>query len=246
MKTMIGGLLLVAGLSVSAASVAEDYTVEGGVSWWNFDGSDAWGTDITTYFSPVTTQGLPLAEAPFLNQVGNLRIDYARNDDDDYDVIEGMLEVYANDYYAAIGASRFSNQFDDLDSFGLQFGRMVTPETRLTLGWERVDTDPSEDMDIFTVGVKHVHMFGGGRAISLESSLGAADNDDTDFVYDLLADYYLMPELSVGARYRGIGSNDQYGLGTRYFFLPNWSGEVEWLRDEDDEGTIQVRMGARF
>lgn len=55
-----------------------------------------------------------------------------------------------------------------------------------------------------------------GRAINLEASLGAADNSDTDFVYDLLADYYPTPELSFGARYQGFGSDDQYGIGARF------------------------------
>lgn len=249
MKMIGNGLIVAAALAFGGAAGAEDYTVEGGVSWWNFDGDGAWGSDVTAYFSPVRVGTYPRAEAPFLNQTGNLRIDYTRDDNGDYDLTEGMLEVYANNYYAALSASRFSNG-SDLDSVGVQLGRMVTPATRLTLGWEQVEVDEFDEIDIFTLGAKHVTMFGGGRALNLETSLGVADNGGTDFVYDTLVDYYLTPDFSFGARYRGIGSDDQYGLATRYFFLPNWSGEVEWLREDGlDRGRddiIQLRLGARF
>lgn len=249
MNRVIGSLLLTAGLSVSAAGVAEEYTVEGGVSWWNIDGEDAWGGDVTAYFSPVSIGTYPRAEAAFLNQAGSLSVDYTRDSDSDYDLTSGTLEVYANDYYAALNASRFSNGFD-LDSVGVQLGRMITPTTRVTLGWEQAEIDEFEEVDLFTLGAKHVLMLDGGRAINFETSLGGADNGDTDFVYDMLVDYYPTPDLSFGARYQGIGSDDQYGLGARYFFLPNLSGEVEWLREDSaDTGRddiIQVSLGARF
>ncbi len=248
MKRIIGGSLLTTMLIATGAGAAEQFTAEGGLSLWDLDGDGAWGGDVTAYFQPVVIGAFPRAEAPFLNQAGSLQIDYTRDEDGDHDLTEGMLEVYAHDYYAALNASRFSNG-TDLDSIGLRVGRMLTPATRVTLGWEQVETDEFREMDVFTLGAKHVAMLSGERAINFEADFGGADNGDTEFVYDMLVDYYPSPDLSFGARYRGIGSDDQYGLGARYFFLPNWSGEVEWLRDDSSAETddiVQLRLGARF
>mgnify|MGYP000151672992 CR=1 FL=1 len=196
MKSIIRGLLLMATVGTSAVGLAEEFTVEGGISWWNFDGDDAWGGDVTAFFSPVIIGTYPRAEAPFLNQAGNLRIDYTRDSNGDYDLTSGMLEVYSNNYYAALNASRFSNGFD-LDSIGVRIGRMVTPATRVTIGWEQVEIDEFREMDIFTLGAKRVFTLGDGRAINFETSLGAADNGDTDFVYDVLADYYPLSLIHI-------------------------------------------------
>lgn len=241
-KTSVGLVMA----SVSVAASASDYSVEGGLSWWDFEGDNALGADLTVYFSPVAVSGdRPLAEAGFLSQAGNLSINYARDTDGDFDLIEGALELYVDNFYAAIGAARFSNGFD-LDSYGVRGGWMLGPATRLSGGWERIETGDGADIDRYTVGAKHVASLGGGRAINIEGELGAADNGDAKFTYNLKADYYFNSALSLGGRYDGIGSEDRYGLGSRYFFTRMLSGEAEWLRDDNNDNIFQLRLGARF
>jgi hypothetical protein len=246
MQSLYKSSFVVLMASLTAAATASDYTVEGGLSWWDLEGNTAWGGDITVYFSPVIySNDRPLAEARFLSRAGNLSINYARDTGGDFDLIDGSLELYVDDFYAAIGASRFSNDFD-VDSYGLRGGWMITPATRLTGGWERIESSDQTDIDRYTLGAKHVTLLGGGRAINIEGDLGAADNGDTKFTYNLKADYYFSPAFSLGGRYDGIGSEDRYGLGTRYFFTPMLSGEIEWLRDDNRDDTFQLRLGTRF
>jgi hypothetical protein len=241
-KTSVSLLLA----SASVAVTASDYTVEGGLSWWDIEGENAWESDITVYFSPVTVAGdRPLAEAGFLSRASNLSLNYARDTGGDFDLIGGSLELYVDDFYAAISASRFSNDFD-VDSYGLRGGWMIAPAVRLTGGWERIEMEDGADIDRYTVGAKYFTSLGDGRAINFEGNLGAADNGDTKFAYDLHADYYFTPAFSLGARYDGVGSDDRYGLGTRYFFTSMLSGEFEWLRDNNDDDIFQLRLGARF
>lgn len=239
-------VLAIAAMALALPALAEDYRVEGGASWLDFEDVDAWGADLTVYFKPVRPDaGAPLAEAGFLTRSSNLSVNFTRDGSGDFDRAEGGLEFYADDFYLTAGASRFDNGFD-VDSYRLGAGMMLSKNTRLSANWERIEPATDPNVDMFTIAAKHLMALENGRAINLEADIGAADDGDTHFAYRLQADYYPVPELGLGLRYSGIGSDDQYGLGSRYFFLPNLSGEVEWLRDDNDDNRFQVRLGARF
>jgi hypothetical protein len=233
-------------LGMSSMAMGADYNFELGGSWFDLEQGSAWGADFTWHFDPVRPGRGPLDQAGFLNRSSNLQIDYLRDSDGNFDAIGGMVELYLEGFFAGFGASRFSNGFD-IDGYSLRGGWMTAPNTRITGNWDRIDPSFGSSVDIFTVGVKHVQLLGGGNAFHVDAELGAATNGSTEVAYALRADYYPMPELGFGLRTSGIGSDNDYGFGARYFFTPQISGEFEWLRnDETSDDTIQFRLGARF
>ena len=239
-------LIGAAALGISSLAMATDYSFELGGSWFDLEYGSAWGTDFTWHFDPVRSGRGPLEQAGFLNRSSNLRLDYLRDTDGDFHAVAGTLELYLEGFYVGAGASRFSNGFD-IDSYSLRGGWMTGPNTRVTGNWDRIEAPFGSDIDIFSVGVKHVQLLGGGTAFHIDTELGAATNGDTEVAYALRADYYPMPEFGFGLRTFGIGSDNDYGFGARYFFTPQISGEFEWLRhDATSDDTVQFRLGARF
>jgi hypothetical protein len=246
MKNMSRLFVGVAVLGASAASLSSEFNFEAGGSWFDLEQGSAWGADVTWHFDPVRPGKGPLDQAGFLNRSSNIRLDYLRDTSGDFDAIGGMLELYLEGFFASFGMSRFSNGFD-IDSYSLRGGWMTAPNTRVSGNWDRIETPFGNDIDIFTVGVKHVQLLAGGTAFHVDGEIGAATNGSTEFAYALRADYYPMPELGFGLRTAGIGSDNDYGFGARYFFTPQISGEFEWLRhDATSDDTVQFRLGARF
>lgn len=239
-------LIGAAALGISSLAVSADYNFEFGGSWFELEQGSAWGADFAWHFDPVRPGRGPLDQAGFLNRSSNLRIDYLRDSDGDFDAIGGMVELYFEGFYASAGASRFSNGFD-IDSYSLRGGWMIAPNTRVTGNWDRIEFPFGSDVDIFTVGAKHVQLLGDGTAFHVDGEIGAATNGSTELAYAVRADYYPMPEFGFGLRTSGIGSDNDYGFGARYFFTPQISGDFEWLRDDaTSDDTIQFRVGARF
>ncbi len=246
MKHITRLLVGVTVVGASTASLANDFNFEAGGSWFDLEHGSAWGADVTWHFDPVRPGNGPLEQAGFLNRSSNIRLDYLRDTSGDFDALGGMLELYLEGFFAGFGLSRFSNGFD-IDSYSLRGGWMMGPNTRITGNWDRIETPFGSDTDIFSVGVKHVELLGGGTAFHVDGEIGAATNGSTEFAYALRADYYPMPELGFGLRTAGIGSDNDYGFGARYFFTPQISGEFEWLRhDSTSDDTVQFRLGARF
>ncbi|QOC23633.1 putative porin [Wenzhouxiangella sp. AB-CW3] len=233
-------------LGVSSFSLATDFNFEAGGSWFDLEQGSAWGGDFTWHFDPVRSGRGPYDQATFLNRSSNLQLDYLRESSGDFDAIGGMLELYLEGFFAGFGASRFSNGFD-VDSYTLRGGWMTGPSTRVTGNWDRIEMPYGSNIDILTMGIKHVQELGGGVAFHVDAEVGGASNGSTELAHALRADYYPMPHFGFGLRSSGIGSDRDYGFGTRYFFTPQISGEFEWLRNDDtSDDTIQIRVGARF
>lgn len=244
MNTKIVSLAGAIGIALSAGAMASDYNAEIGIQYVDFDVSHAWGADATIYFQPVSTGRGPLAEAPFINRAGNVNFAYLREKDGEFDVPAVGGEFYFGDYYLAANYTRFSNGFK-LNDYGVRGGMMVAENTRITLGYNRVEAPFGADLDIFTAGLKHVLLLDGGTALNIEGEAGVARNGGSEFVYALQADYYFNPSFSLGARVSGVGSDNEWGLGTRYFFTPRVSGGLEYTRSEGDD-IFGVRLAARF
>lgn len=90
-------------------------------------------------------------------------------------------------------------------------------------------------------------LLGGTSAINLEGEVGVARNGSDDFAYALWTDFYVNRAFSVGLRYSGIDSDNQFGAGLKWFFVERVSGEFEFTHDDDnDDDIFQVRLAARF
>lgn len=235
-------------LSFSSAVLAGDYWFEGGLSYIDFDGEvDLFGADATFYFEQVNTRLGPLGEASFLSRASNIGLYYDTDKDRDFDEIGGALELYIDDFYLSGGASRFSNGFD-IDTYSVSAGWMVLENTRVTVGYDRVDDDRApRKADIFTLAVKHYQPLAGETGLNLEGALGAARRGSNDVAYAFRADYYVNREFSFGGHIAGIKSDYDIGAQARWFFLPRFSGELAYTRDtEFKTNTWGVRLAARF
>ncbi|MGY6630370.1 MAG: putative porin [Wenzhouxiangella sp.] len=241
LKTTLGGAMA---LALSAGAMASDFNVEIGGSYVDFDFTKGYGADATVFFQPVSIQQGPFAEAPFINRASNLGAAYLRQKDGDFDVYTLGGEFYIDDLYIAANYSRFSNGFS-LNDYGVRLGYMVADNTRVTVGYNRQELPFGFDIDRYTVGAKHLMLLTADTALSLEADIGIADADKNRFTYDLAADYYLTRSFSLGARYSGIGSDDQWGVGTRFFFTPRFSAGAEYTRDSGDD-IFALRLAARF
>lgn len=245
MRHKILSITAAMGMALSTGAMAADsFNFEVGGQYIDFDVTEAWAVDTTVFFQPVSAARGPLAEAGFLNRASNLSLAYLRQKNGDFDSASIFAEFYADDWYFSANYNRFSNGFT-LDDFGLQVGLMVDENTRATIGYNRSEVLFGSDLDIYSVGLKHVTMLNGDTALNLEGEVGWATNGSDDIAYNLQADYYLNRNFSFGARYRGIGSDDEWGLGTRYFFTPNFSGGLEYTR-VDSSDVIAARIAARF
>jgi hypothetical protein len=232
------------GLALSAGVAASDYSFELGGQYVDFDFTEAWGADATVYFQPVQTGNGPLAEAPFLNRASNVSFAYLREKNGNFDVPAVGAEFYFGNYYLAANYTRFSNGFS-INDYGIRGGLMVAESTRATIGYNRSELPFGIDLDTYTVGLKHLMLLDGNTALNLEGEVGVARNGSSEFAYAVQADYYLNPRFSLGGRYSGIGSDDEWGLGTRYFFTPRVSGGLEYTR-ADGNDIYGLRLAARF
>lgn len=122
---------------------------------------------------------------------------------------------------------------------------MLGDGTRVTAGFERTELPFGLDLDVYTLGVKHLVQFAGNSALNLEAEAGVARNGGNEFAYQLGADYYFNRLFSVGAQYAGVGSDDSWGLRAGYFFTPRVSAGVEYSR-EDGDNAFGLRLAARF
>lgn len=231
-------------MALSAGAIASDYNFEIGGQYVDFDFTEAWGADAAIYFAPVQPGTGPLAEAAFLDRASNVNFAYLREKNGDFELPAVGAEVYFGDYYLAANYSRFSNGFS-LNEYGVRAGMMLGQSTRATVGYDRTELPFGIDLDSYTVGLKHVMMLAGNTALNLDGEVGVARNGSNDFIYNLQADYYFSPSFSLGARYSGIESDDEWGFGTRYFFTPRISGGLEYTRIDSDD-IFGLRVAARF
>ncbi len=228
---------------LATAAVAEDYQFEIGASYVDLDVVDGFGGDIRAHFGIVQPGRGPLAEAAYLTRTGSVGVGYARFDGGDFDLWNIDTEFWADDFYLGAFYSRLDNG-GKLETYGVRGGWMVAPNSRLHATWERIDFDFA-DVDVFTVGGKHVAELGGDAWFNFEADLGVARNGSNDFAYRLRADYYPMRVFGIGARYAGIESDDEWGLGASFFFTPRINGAAEWTR-ADGDNVWELRLAARF
>jgi len=256
MKKHLLALAVSASVALPGLAIASegDYQTEIGFQFQRVDvdnlGDDtAIGVDATYHFPRVNTAGHPLAEAAFLERSSNIGASYVTYDDLDLDVLSLSGEAYVENFYAAAQLTRNDNG-NSTNDIGVRVGFLPSDGLLLTLGFDKEeDAGPGgDDLNIVSLGAKYVSKMANDTAFNLEGELSRADDDDDTMALALAGDYYFNRQFSLGLRLVETDNSDidtAYGVGTRYFFTPVVSGELEYMSD-DETDIIWARLAARF
>lgn len=235
----------VAALLLSSGAAA--YQFEGSGSYTDFDELDdsRLGVRGLYYFNNVEDSGVPRAEAAFLRRASSVGLSYATFDEADADGIAIGGEAYIQDFYGSAVLSRTESGPVESDDLKLEVGYLPMDGLRLTLGYEDFDL-----LGLTTISLngKYVVPLGGETALNSEVSIGQTDDVDDTISYSFLADYFLNPNLSLGAGYADTdqsGSAEDITLRARMFVIPTLSVQIQYnMQDFNDR--IELGVTGRF
>lgn len=262
-RTLIAMSLLALGMG---AAQAQDYQLEAGVGYTKIEADNdvsgsSLGAGLTYNLAMVSTSGLPLAEAAFLGRVSNLSIGYEKAEIDDTDFetddIGGVGEFYLGQLYLRAGYAQTDvqvlNTEISIDTINARIGYVITDGFLVNAGVRRQDSDAanSEATNDTVIEAKYVSVLGGGTAMNVGGALEFLDNADDTTALTLAGDYYFNPTVSVGALVTSTdgdsGSTTDFGVRSRFFFTPTFSGELAYFTAADgDVDNLQARLAVRF
>lgn len=229
--------VLVAGASAfPAAAHADDYRAELDLSFdrATFDGDAVPDADVfnlagTWYLEPVPTDGLPLAEAAFLDRASFVNAGIARFDagGDEFNAFGASFGYYVPDtiFFGRIGVVKFDDDLglDDDTIVNGTFG--IAPFDGLL-----VTTDFDEDGWDPNATAKYVGKLGNGHWYA--ASITAVHPDDDDTNIGIGFDYFLDATFSVGASV----DEHRWTVRAEKFFAPDFAVGVRAYTGDDDEG----------
>jgi len=228
--------LLVAALALGAMSaLADDYRAEVTLQAdrtepdGNSPHLDQFAAVGTYYLAPVRANGLPLAEAAFLNRSSFVTGAAVRSEigSEKIDIFSASLGYYMPDtiLFGRLGVS-YADDFDgDQTKFNGSFG--VTPLDGLLLftNFDEDGWDPN-------VTAKYVGKMANAHYYSITASAVDPDEGDTNVSLDF--DYYLDNTFSVGAGYGSAA--DDFSLRARKFFTPSFAVGAHVSTGDDGDG----------
>jgi hypothetical protein len=241
MKKLHIAMAIAASVSTAAIAQAQDYQIEGGLSYstTSFDAANNSPTAIkldgTYHTESVSTSGVVLNEAAFVGRNNNINAAYTQNDSDtgadSTDATDIGVEWWFENIYAAAN-------MQDTDGFGtntIQLGYMLQENTLVALVMQT--GDQAED----GMGLRAKYV---GDNTNLEAMYVDTDgNTATAFG----GDYYFSDTLSAGLM---LADSDAATDGTttisvKNFFTPVISGELDYAMTGDDS-TTTLRAAMRF
>jgi hypothetical protein len=185
----------------------------------------------TYYLEPVRTDGLPLAEAAFLDHSSFVHGSAVRSEigDEKIDIFSASLGYYMPDtiFFGRLGVSYADDFEGDQTNINGSFG--ITPLDGLLLftNFDEDGWDPN-------VTAKYVGKMANAHYYAITASAVDPDRGDTSVSLDF--DYYLDNTFSVGA---GYGSaSDDFSVRAQKFFTPSFAvgGHVSTGDDGDAFG----------
>lgn len=234
---LLPSLLAISLACGGASALADDYRAEVTLLGdrtepdGDFPHIDQFAAVGTYYLAPVRTDGLPLADAAFLNRSSFVRGAAVRSEigDGKIDIFSASLGYYMPDtiFFGRLGVS-YADDFDgDQTNINGSFG--ITPLDGLLLftNFDEHGWDPN-------VTAKYVGKMANSHFYAITAS--AVDPDEGDTSVSLDFDYYLDNTFSVGA---GYGSaSDDFSLRAQKFFTPSFAvgGHVSTGDDGDGFG----------
>ena len=227
MKKLAIASALLSALAVTGTANA--YQAEVGASAGLIDpdngsSSGSFGVDGTYYFNPVQTRNSPLAEAAFLDRASNVNAQFNYDEVGDAEATKYGVgaEYYVpnSDFYVSGNVARqdieYPNGADfDTTLYGAEIGYLPAPGLLIAAGLKGYDNDYDDGVDP-TLRAKYVTTLSNGKAINLEAGAAFGDLDE----FNLAADYFIDPSLSVGADYynNDLNDNSEFGVSARKFF----------------------------
>lgn len=236
-RKLVPSLLAVTLAAAGTSALADDYRSEVTVLAdrtepdGHFPHLDRFAAVGTYYLEPVRTDGLPLAEAAFLNRASFVSGAAVRSElgDEKIDIFSASLGYYMPDtiFFGRLGVS-YADDFDgDRTNFNGSFG--ITPLDGLLLftNFDEDGWDPN-------VTAKYVGKMANSHYYALTAS--AVDPDRGDTNVSLGFDYYLDDTFSLGAGYGSAA--DDFSLRAQKFFTPGFAvgGHVSTGDDGDSFG----------
>ncbi|MDN3639016.1 putative porin [Simiduia curdlanivorans] len=222
-------------------AMAQDYQWEVSGSYEADDDADldVFSAIGTYHWQKVSTQGHPLAEAAFLENVGGLSLNYELSDSGDSD--KDAWQVSA-DYYFDSGlylAGRYNTPDEGDDTFGASIG--FKPVNGLLLA---LDADDNGDDIDYAGRVKYVAKLAGDSALGLDAVIA-------EETYTLGGDYYFNSAFSLGA---DVIINDEADSSVltfeaKYFFAPNVWASANYGTDVSGDADVSLwglAAGVRF
>ena len=241
MKKTYLAVAIAAAFAAQGVVHAQDYQMEAGLSYADFDqagaSDSAIGLDFTYHIETVSTDGRPLAEAAFLGRNSNVSANYITVDEADVDSFGLGIEYWFDDIYT----SAEYTDFDGDAEYEVRLGYMLDDGFLVSLGL--ADGDEVVDSTI-SIAAKYVAEMG-ANFVNLEAEYAVTDDVN---VINLSADYFFTREFSAGLRISESdidGLDTEFGIGARYFFAPTMSVELEYTTQDEDD-TIGLRVAARF
>lgn len=238
MKKTTLAIAVASSFAFAGMAQAQDHQVEVGASYLDMDGDETiLGLDATYYLEQVRTSGKPLAESAFLGRNSNVSLSFSNYDEADVNGFALGGEFWFDDFYVAAG-------YDDVDGnsdISARLGYMLQDGALVYVG---IDDEELVDENTYILGAKYVANLG-GNFVNLEGELLTNDGDNA---ISLAADYFVNHEMSIGLRVEESdesGVDTTWGVGARYFFMPNMSAELEY-KTQDSANTIGLRLAARF
>jgi hypothetical protein len=231
-------MLLFAAFAATAAR-AEDYRFELGAAFdrvmpdLDEEFGDAPDVDSLAvsghfYLQPVPTDGVPLAEAAFLNRSSFVNAAAQRFDagDDDFDVFGANFGYYIPNtmFYGRIGVIKF----DDVDAGD---DTLVTGTVGITpIKGLLVTTDFDEDGWNPNATARYVGQLGNQKFYAAGITVVDPDNEDLTFAADF--DYFFDHTFSVG----GSVGEDVISVRAEKFFTPSFAVGARAFTADDVDG----------
>lgn len=236
---------IVAGsLALSAMAQADDYRAEIRLHAEhvdlddNADDVDIFSASGTYYLEPVRTDGLPLAEAAYLNRssfVNAVAANYRQQRNGNAEAYGANFGYYVPDtiFFGRLGVTHTDFGASDTRWHGT-FG--VTPLDGLML-----TTDFDEDGWDPNVRAKHVGKIANGHYYA--ASVYAVDPDEGDVNVGIDFDYFLDLTFKVGAGY--ADGNDRISVRAEKFFTPRFALGGSVYTDDGGDG-LSATLAWRF
>jgi len=185
----------------------------------------------TYYLAPVRTDGLPLAEAAFLNKSGYVNAGAAHVDvgDSDANFYAANIGYYMPNtiFFGRLGVARSEFGGGNDTNVNGTFGITPFAGLLLTTSFDEDGWDPN-------ISARYVGKMANAHYYAISASAVDPDRGETDVSLDF--DYYLDNTFSVGAGYGSAA--DDFSLRARKFFTPRFAvgGHVSTGDDGDGFG----------
>jgi len=213
---------------VSIGYGQEAYRFETSASYLSVDADDvevtAYGLAGTFHFVPVNVSGNPLAEAAFMERIGDVSLmigqtEYDTNGGDADGPVYGISLLYAQPGKPIVAKASWNKEDIEIDglgdeeittdAYGVGIGAYLGDALRLMVSYDRSEMEESwsaaeTENDIFGCEVKWVNEMANDRALNLEGEIVFDSYDDgaddgTNTIFGIAGDYYFNSSISAGA-----------------------------------------------